>query len=98
MAVRGAESKQKITDAILSMFAGAFVYNKELRIPCHENGERIEIKVALTAAKENIKSDYTQFEQDNNEDSPVAAVDDTPTPTDVEKEIVRRLMDIVAGQ
>ena len=36
------------------VFEGAFVNDKEIRIPFVENGEQIEIKVALTCAKEII--------------------------------------------
>lgn len=59
MAVRGAEAKQKIISQIIENFPGAFTCNegKELRIPIAENGERVEIKVALTCAKENIGDD-----------------------------------------
>lgn len=53
---RGAISKQEVAKKILSSFEGAFSYNdgKEIRIPLMEDGELIQIKVALTAAKENV--------------------------------------------
>lgn len=53
---RGQVAKQEVTKKILSVFDGAFLYNdgKEIRIPCQEDGELIQIKVALTAAKENV--------------------------------------------
>ena len=53
---RGQVSKQIITEKILKSFDGAFTYNdgKEIRIPLQEDGELIQIKVALTAAKENV--------------------------------------------
>ena len=53
---RGALSKQEVMKKILSTFDGAFLYNdqKEIRIPMMEDGEEIQIKVALTAAKENV--------------------------------------------
>ena len=52
MAVRGSEEKQIITNKILETFEGAFLYNggKEIRIPIGE----VQIKVALTCAKENV--------------------------------------------
>ena len=42
---------------LMSNFEGSFLYNdgKEIRIPVQENGELIQIKVALTAAKENVE-------------------------------------------
>lgn len=54
MAVKGAESKKKITDKILETFEGAFLNDKEIRIPMVEGGSEVQIKVTLTAAKENI--------------------------------------------
>ena len=52
MAVRGATEKEIITNKILETFEGSFVYNcgKEIRIPIGE----VQIKVALTCAKENV--------------------------------------------
>jgi len=47
---RGQEEKQIITDKILSMFDGAIVYDKTIRIPIND----VEIKIALTCAKDNI--------------------------------------------
>ena len=36
---------------ILATFPGAFKYEKELRVPMMENGEELQIKITLTAAK-----------------------------------------------
>ena len=54
---RGSVSKALVFKKILDTFEGAFPYNsgKELRIPMIEDGEEIQIKVALTAAKENVQ-------------------------------------------
>ena len=54
MAARGSESKDKIIATILETCPGAFKYDKEIRIPMMENGEQIQIKVTLTAAKTNV--------------------------------------------
>ena len=56
MAVKGTESKRHITQVILDTFKGSFLYNdgKEIRIPVEENGEIVQIKIALTAAKVNV--------------------------------------------
>lgn len=55
---RGAESKNIIFNKLLEVFPGSFMYNdgKELRIPMNESGVEVQIKVALTAAKENVTS------------------------------------------
>jgi hypothetical protein len=56
MAIKGAESKNIITQKILETFGGSFLYNdgKEIRVPMLENGETVQIKVTLTAAKVNV--------------------------------------------
>lgn len=50
---KGAIAKSEITKKILETFDGSFTYNegKEIRIPIMENGEIVQIKVTLTAAK-----------------------------------------------
>ncbi len=55
MAARGAEAKQNITKKILETFDGSFTYDKEIRIPVIENGEVVQIKITLTAAKVNVE-------------------------------------------
>ena len=54
MAAKGAVSKDIITKQILDTFAGSFINDKEIRIPMIEDGMEVQIKVTLTAAKENI--------------------------------------------
>ena len=51
MAARGSIAKEEVMNKILAAFPGAFKYEKELRIPMMENGEELQIKVTLTAAK-----------------------------------------------
>ena len=52
---RGASSKEIITKKILEIFDGAFINDKEIRIPMEEGGETVQIKVALTCAKVNVE-------------------------------------------
>ena len=52
---KGSIAKEEITKKILEIFDGAFVNDKEIRIPWVENGETVQIKVALTCAKVNIE-------------------------------------------
>ena len=51
---RGATEKEIVVSKILETFEGSFLYNggKEIRIPVGE----VQIKVALTCAKENVAS------------------------------------------
>ncbi len=53
---RGAVAKEQIFKKMLEVFDGSFMYNsgKELRIPWDENGTLVQIKVALTCAKDNV--------------------------------------------
>jgi hypothetical protein len=54
---KGAQAKSEVVKKILSTFEGSFLYNdgKEVRIPMYEAGELVQIKVALTCAKENVE-------------------------------------------
>lgn len=57
MAVKGQKAKQEVTQKILETFNGSFLYEKEIRIPCIEDGAEVQIKVTLVAAKANVNSD-----------------------------------------
>ena len=56
MAARGTESKNIVFNKLQEVFKDTFWEDegKILRIPLTEGGERIEIKVSLTAAKTNL--------------------------------------------
>ena len=56
---KGAVAKEAIFAKILETFEGSFMYNsgKELRIPYDEGNGPIQIKVALTCAKDNVSPD-----------------------------------------
>ena len=56
MAVKGAQSKEIITQKILETFQNSFRYEKEIRIPIMEDGQLIQIKCTLTAAKTNVEN------------------------------------------
>ena len=53
MASRGSILKKEVTEKILAAFPGSFLYNdgKEIRINGTEEGQLLQIKVTLTAAK-----------------------------------------------
>jgi hypothetical protein len=51
---KGQAAKQEVIATILEAFGdNAFMYNdgKEVRVNCSENGEKVQIKIALTCAK-----------------------------------------------
>lgn len=52
---KGAIAKKDITDQILKTFEGSFIDGKDIRIPFMEDGDYVEIKVALTCAKSNLR-------------------------------------------
>ena len=89
---RGAEAKQIITDKILQTFEGAFIYGKEIRVPLQENGERVEIKVTLTCAKENVGGNDNDFtiKQEDAKNIMTKAV--SAIPTEQEKANIADLM------
>jgi len=52
---KGTISKEFVFKKILETFEGSFMQDDKIcRIPCIENGETVEIKVTLTAAKDII--------------------------------------------
>lgn len=53
---KGQASKAQITNKLLEIFDGAFLYNdgKEIRVPLIEDGNEVQIKVTLTCAKDNV--------------------------------------------
>ena len=53
---KGQAAKQEVMATILSTFTDSFMYNggKEIRINTSENGEPVQIKVTLTAAKTSV--------------------------------------------
>lgn len=88
---RGAIAKEKITQKILEMFENSFPYGKELRIPLEENGERVEIKVTLTCAKENVGGN-SAFAEPQSETSQPAQASVPAAPTEQEKANIADLM------
>ena len=58
MAAVGTQAKQQITQKILEVFEGSFLYDngKEIRIPILEDGVLRQIKVSLTCAKVNVEA------------------------------------------
>lgn len=53
---RGSLAKEIIKEKILNTFEGSFTYSngKEIRVPIEENGSIIQIKIQMTAAKDNV--------------------------------------------
>lgn len=102
MAARGSVAKEEITNKILAEFPGSFKFDREIRIPVMENGELVQIKITLTAAKVNVENggDTVTPGADLIKDMTQAAVEGQVTnsntmsiePTPEEKENVRILL------
>ena len=91
MAARGAWSKEQVWNKILETFPGSFVNEKEIRIPMIENGDRIEIKVTLTAAKTNVGGDAANGGVQGTE-AAVSAHTEILPPSEEEKAQVNNLL------
>ena len=95
MAIKGAEAKLEITNKILELFPGSFKYDKEIRIPVIENGEEVQIKVSLTAAKVNVERDGGVLDFTKNTETIAQTTSAAPQsfePTEEEKNIVNDLI------
>ena len=80
---RGQEEKEIIKNKIFEMFPDSFEYEKVIRIPIND----VEIKVALTCAKDNVKDAGISIgESKATPSAPVAE------PTEEEIQNVRNLM------
>lgn len=96
MAVKGTILKKEITDKILEVFPGSFLYNdgKEIRIPGMEEGQLIQVKVALTCAKTNVEQNGENALP--GEVMPTSTIDSTPQTiievSQEEKDNVKKLM------
>jgi hypothetical protein len=88
---KGSIAKEAITQKILGTFEGSFVYGKEIRIPYDEDGNRVEIKVTLTCAKENVGGD-SAFTVTEGQSTQPAQASVPAAPTEEEKANITNLM------
>lgn len=100
MAVKGSIAKQEIGEIILQNFKDSFYFNggKEIRIPWEENGSTIQIKIQMTAAKDNVYPDGAgEIDAPAVSEGHARDTDITPTstlvePTEEEKHNVEALL------
>ena len=89
---KGSESKDVIYKKLFEVFPNAFMEDaKIMRIPMKENGETIEIKVTLTAAK-NILGGESMTEVAENEES-IKVESNLTEPSEEEKQNVISLLE-----
>ena len=92
--MKGTEAKNNLFAKMMEIFPNAFweTEGKILRIPMSENGDVVEIKLQLTAAKNILggasKVDPTTSNEMNFEQSPVKSIE----PTQQEKDNVQNLL------
>lgn len=92
MAAKGTEAKNFITQTILQTFEGSFIYGgKEIRVPYDEDGNRVEIKVTLTCAKENVGGN-SAFAVTESQPTQTAQASVSAAPTEQEKANIADLM------
>lgn len=92
MAVKGTDSKNKLFEKLMKVYPDAFWEDtgKILRVPMDENGQRVEIKVTLTAAKSNLGGNEAASAFDS---TPISIEEKTIlTPTEEEKQNVKTLL------
>lgn len=91
---KGQQSKNIIAQKILDIFEGSFQYDKEIRVPIMEDGELIQIKITLTAAKTNVEQGEEKAipgDEAVKVEAPVTSSEKIEV-TAEEKENVRRLL------
>ena len=107
MAAKGALAKEEIMNKILATFPGSFKYEKEIRVPMMENGEMLQIKVTLTAAKNMVDNGADVAIPGDMSGSfapspaPAQLKQDAATmvePTEAEKQNIRNLMSVLGLQ
>lgn len=99
MAARGAECKAAIEAKLLEVFAGAFKNGKEIRIPMQENGETVEIKVTLTAAKDVVggSAEVSDVTEQAVSAEPLPWEEQTPIEQGPSEDEKKRLEKLIAG-
>ena len=55
MAAKGSQAKAEVLAKLQEVFPNGFTYEKVFVVPCVEDNQRIDIKIALTAAKNPIE-------------------------------------------
>ena len=87
---KGAESKAKLIEKLKEIYPDAFEYGKEFRIPFEEDGQRVEIKVALTCAKSNVGGEGASEVSGVESNTPIDVA--PAAPTEEEKANIAALM------
>lgn len=97
MAARGSIVKAEILEKMKEIFPSMFTPDgKEWRIPMKENGENIEIKIALTAAKDILGEVNDTPTPPEHSGFPVPVEQKAnPIPTEQEQENIAKLLSAI---
>lgn len=95
--VKGTESKKIIFNKLQELFPNSFFEenDKILRIPLDENGARVEVKVTLTAAKNNLGGETIESAFDASpvvKNSEIIKEKTALEPTQEEKDNIKKLI------
>lgn len=68
MAARGTKAKEEVAKIIANAFGDKYlgIYNNKYYVKMRENGETVQVAIALTCPKTAV-SDFTSLDFDNNE-------------------------------
>lgn len=100
MGARGSQIKEEITNKILALFGDdAAVYDKTIRVRGVENGETIEVKITLTAAKDCIMTSNSaaKVQGEENDFNEIAVPDINDTSSAPTKEEQEKLSEYIAS-
>lgn len=100
MAAKGSILKKEVSEKILKAFPGSFLYNdgKEIRINTVEDGNIVQIKVALTCAKVPVEGGFVPPEAAKKAETidfsaPATKVEVPAEPSEDEKARLAALLD-----
>lgn len=99
---RGSQAKAEILTKLQEIYPNAFLVDKVLRVPMIEDGQTVEIKITLVAAKDvlgNSISDVVDLRQKTTltEKSNIS-VAESIRPTEEEKKLVAEMVKIINSQ
>lgn len=102
MALRGTQAKAEILTKLQEIYPNAFLIDKVLRIPMIEDGQTVEIKITLVAAKDvlgNSISDVVDLRQKApSEEKNNVSIAESIRPTEEEKKLVEEMVKIINSQ
>ena len=99
MAVRGSQAKAEILTKLQEIYPNAFLIDKVLRIPMIEDGQTVEIKITLVAAKDVLGGSMSDV-VDLRQKTPAVEMSNIPIaesirPTEEEKKLVEAMVKLI---